>query len=208
MPFIQQRVVEVDSGERLKSGVMGVLGIAIAKQNVVKPLGYLNVGIHQLPDALQHSLEVVLLRLSLHNHVKSRVHRVPPACRTLLGMVALLACSSIQGVLGRIEMQADPAHVASSVTLGIGVKPIDDLAIFIQHAHNFSAADVCQTEVVGAAPLFVRRVLAHLKFGGDGEEKDDIVLTEILPVLAQTKVAHAIKRIGRLAQHVRRPGLA
>ena len=49
-------------------------GVTVAKDDVMKPVWNNAVSVHQVPDCLQHGLEVVLFWLSSQNYVERIIH--------------------------------------------------------------------------------------------------------------------------------------
>ena len=55
-------------------GVVSCAGVPVAQYDIMQPLWHHTVSVHQVSDSLQHCLEVVLLRLTTHDHVKRLIH--------------------------------------------------------------------------------------------------------------------------------------
>ena len=68
---VQEGVIEVERWDVV--GHIGIVGrgrVSVAQDDVMQPVGNNTGGVHQVPDRLQHRLEVVLLRLPPHQNVE------------------------------------------------------------------------------------------------------------------------------------------
>ena len=109
-------------------------GVAVPQENVVKPVRHGRVRVHQVADALQDGLEVVLLRPTPHQHVQRRVH-------VALGGAAV----DVQLVLRRVQLEHERALVPRGRVGRVTVRRaraevIQQGAFAVAHLDNLRAA--------------------------------------------------------------------
>mmetsp|Transcript_51833 Transcript_51833/g.121704 ORF Transcript_51833/g.121704 Transcript_51833/m.121704 type:complete len:262 (-) Transcript_51833:883-1668(-) len=199
MLLVEESVVEVHFLQRRQRRVVCARGVAVSEEHILQPFRDDDVGVHEVADALENSLEVVLLALAPHEHVELLIRPVAAALRLL---------RRVDGVLRRVQRHAHLPAAPAREPLALGVQRVEDLAVGVEHAEHLASTDVLQTEVLLRPPLRRRWVLAHFVLGADGEEEEDVVLPEPLPLLAQPPVPDPLHVEGGLREHVRRLRLA
>ena len=136
----EKRVVEIETPALVGRSHFGVVrspGIAVAQQDVVDKVGHDALGVHQLPDGLQHRLEVVLLGLATHQNVESLVDIIAPRRGSLHVCVVLVA----------VQRHSVGPIVPCQLRFGLRAL-LDHTAIVVQHSFHLTPADVNQASLV------------------------------------------------------------
>ena len=120
----------------------------------MQPVWYHAGRVHQLPNRLQHSLEVVLLRLPPHQHVEGGVD--------VLG--ALAGGVHVLPVLVAVQPDAEtPVARGELWALLLPAKLFDDAAVLVQHAFNlFELVVVRELKKLTATLIDIGRTSTHL----------------------------------------------
>jgi hypothetical protein len=170
-------VVHVDEGvvkihSRVGIGHFGVVGgarVPVAQNNIVQPIRNHALRVHQLPDRLQHRLEVVLFGLAPHQDVELLVDV----------FLALVGVVHVVSVL--VAVQPDPVGslVSGEYRSGLGTI-LDDSPVHVQHPLDLAPSDAVQTHL-GYEGLLVVVLGADGVRGFDGDQEADVVLSEVLP---------------------------
>ena len=107
----------------------GAGGVAIPEQHILKPFGHHERRGHQVTDALEDRLEVILLGLAAHEHVEALVHVRPSPLRLR---------QSVQMVLGSVEAQAQLANLASQLPVRFTLAG-EDVALLVGDVRHLRA---------------------------------------------------------------------
>lgn len=157
---VQESVVEVQRSRLLRHlRVVRRSGIAVAQENVVKPLRDDTFGVHQMTDRLQHRLEVVLLRLATHEDVEALVNIVAAGLQRV----------HVVPVLVRVEPHTVRSLVARQLRPRFD-SLLDHLAGFVQQSFDFTSADVHESDLLDEIPtMVVLGADGHVRVDGDQE---------------------------------------
>jgi hypothetical protein len=167
---VDEGVVKIHS--RVGIGHFGVVGgarVPVAQNNIVQPIRNHALRVHQLPDRLQHRLEVVLFGLAPHQDVELLVDV----------FLALVGVVHVVSVL--VAVQPDPVGslVSGEYRSGLGTI-LDDSPVHVQHPLDLAPSDAVQTHL-GYEGLLVVVLGADGVRGFDGDQEADVVLSEVLP---------------------------
>mmetsp|Transcript_7163 Transcript_7163/g.14532 ORF Transcript_7163/g.14532 Transcript_7163/m.14532 type:complete len:363 (-) Transcript_7163:1954-3042(-) len=178
----EEGVLEGDGGELVRHvGVVRRRRVAVPEEDVVQPLRDGALLVHQVADALQDRLEVVLLGLAAHEEVE--------------GLVDVLAAvldggGGVQLVLRRVQRHRHRPHAplgGGPVLLPhLASEVVHQLARLVADLHHLAPAHVLEALLllVGVEVLVL---VAELQGGGRHErhEEEHVVLLELVPLEAR-----------------------
>mmetsp|Transcript_18248 Transcript_18248/g.54579 ORF Transcript_18248/g.54579 Transcript_18248/m.54579 type:complete len:811 (+) Transcript_18248:1013-3445(+) len=180
--LVDEGIAEVDLGQlRGQLPILCRTWVAVPEEQVVKPIGHDRVfGAHQASNRVEDRLEIVFLRLPPHDQVEPAVNLA----------LAIGSRFEIGVVLRGIQQYThDPVVPHGRLPLG-GVRVADHVAFLIEQLGDLRPAQRHHAEGLGelADPQVRDLPLEGVVRRRHAEQEDDVVLPELVPLLADVRL--------------------